>query len=52
MIDFLRKILILSLFLIIITYLPSCFNNINVKNSSQNIHTFFNDFEEENINSI
>ena len=52
MIDFLRKILVLSLFFIIITSVSSCFNNINENKSSQKIHTYFNDFEEENQNSI
>lgn len=52
MIDFFKKILISSLLFIIITSVSSCFNNINDNNSSQNIHTFFNDFEEENLNSI
>ena len=52
MIDFLRKILILSLFFIIITSVTSCLHNVNENKSSQNIHTFFNDFEEENNNYI
>ena len=52
MIDFLRKILILSLFLIIIASVSSCLHNVNENKSLQNIHTFFNDFEEENNNSI
>ncbi len=52
MIDFLRKILILSLFFIIITSVSSCSRNINQNKNSHYIHTFFNDFEKENTNSI
>ena len=52
MIDFLRKILILSLFLIIITSASSCSHIIDQNKYSPNIHTFFNDFEKENTNSI
>ena len=52
MIDFLRKILILSLFLIIITSASSCSRKIEQNKYSPNIHTFFNDFEKENTNSI
>ena len=52
MIDFLRKILILSLFLIIITSASSCSRKIDQNKYSPDIHTFFNDFEKENTNSI
>lgn len=52
MIDFLRKILILSLFLIIITSASSCSRKIDQNKYSPDIHTFFNDFEKQNTNSI
>lgn len=47
MIDFFKKILSLPLFYIIITIFLSCTNNIKDNKSSENSHTFLNNFDNE-----